>query len=571
MKINKMAQSTKFRNCLWATQSALGLVFLTLVMPASAHPLGNFSINQYFSFDLRTPEPALYYLADLAEIPSFAELDLLDTDFDSNVTNDEIKAYLDRRVPGLLENISVFQNGVALPLRLTERRLSLLEGLANMVVFNVVLKLEPEGWDWPEPDEVLEFKVVSNNFENDAGVREFKALTDGRFDDATAELDQDVLGYQTLVYIDDNQNPVYQDFDAEFRLRLAFGTGDVLLDPDRVDLFQWTATARAARGAGEATILSGMDEPYVEVMMDDGAVVQTNSEPEVQRPAEKEDVTASLMGRISEIIQTKEISMPMFVIAMAVAVGLGMGHAFSPGHGKTVMAAYLIGERGTVKHALILGGIVTFTHVWSVLALGIVTLYAGEEFSEEQLSFWTGVASGAIIMVIGGMLFFRRYGAFVMARHQAVSHHHDHRHDHDHHHHHDHDHHHHDHHGHSHVVEGKDGQPPGYGSIAWLGVSGGIVPCPAALIVLLLAIKFGRLAMGLWLIVAFSLGLAAVLVALGIAVVRASGEIRKRMGERSPYLMALPVASSVLITILGFWVVVWTLLQHNVIVFRGIS
>ncbi len=93
------------------------------------------------------------------------------------------------------------------------------------------------------------------------------------------------------------------------------------------------------------------------------------------------------------------------------------------------------------------------------------------------------------------------------------------------------------------------------------------MPCPAALIVLLLAIKFGRLAMGLWLIVAFSFGLAIVLVAVGIAVVRASGEIRKRIGERSPLLLGLPVVSSVLITVLGAWVVLWTLLQHNVIVF----
>ena len=120
---------------------------------------------------------------------------------------------------------------------------------------------------------------------------------------------------------------------------------------------------------------------------------------------------------------------------------------------------------------------------------------------------------------------------------------------------------------HSHVVETKDGNPPTYKSILWLGISGGIVPCPAALVVLMLAINIGRLAFGLLLILTFSLGLAAVLVAIGVAVVRASGEVRKHIGARSPLLLALPVLSSVFITILGLWMVLYTLIQHRVVVF----
>lgn len=108
---------------------------------------------------------------------------------------------------------------------------------------------------------------------------------------------------------------------------------------------------------------------------------------------------------------------------------------------------------------------------------------------------------------------------------------------------------------------------PSYWHILWLGVSGGIVPCPSALIVLLLAIRFGRLQYGLWLIVSFSLGLALVLVAIGLLVVFASDRLGRFTSEGSKLLAVLPVFSSAMITILGFWVVIWTLLQYNVIMF----
>ncbi len=120
-------------------------------------------------------------------------------------------------------------------------------------------------------------------------------------------------------------------------------------------------------------------------------------------------------------------------------------------------------------------------------------------------------------------------------------------------------------------METEDGTPPSYKSILWLGVSGGIVPCPAALIVLLAAINIGRLPFGLLLIVSFSIGLAAVLVALGIAVVRASGEVRKRMGERGPLLLLLPVISSILITALGLLLVFNTLRVHEIILIPGLG
>lgn len=552
--------------------AAVFVVSLATICPAAlAHPLGNFSVNQYFLLDMRGDVVQVAYLLDIAEVPSFTEMDLLDTDFDNEISDAEVDAYLDAKVPSLMEKISLRLEDQDIPLQLKTRKLVLLEGTGGMTVFNILLRLEAQDWEWPGAHEGFNLTLESLNHEGESGIRECKILLDGRVLNETDSFDRQTLKYQTLMLVDEKDNPVYQDFDASFLFRFAAGSGTgPTAAPSNPEGFAWTATARAAGDAGETAIIDGMKTALAEEVEE--AEFLSDFAERTEREKGDEGVAGTLLERVTAVIRTKELSMSMFGVGLLIAAALGMGHAFSPGHGKTVMAAYLIGERGTMRHAAILGLIVTFTHVWSVIALGMVTLYAGGRVSEEDLSFWTGIASGAIITIIGGVLFMRRYSAYVLRRNAAAAknsdahHHHgehEHNHSHDHHHGHGHDHHH----GHSHVVETKDGAPPSYKSIVWLGISGGIVPCPAALIVLLLAIKFGRVLLGIWLIVAFSIGLAAVLVAIGIAVVRTSGEIRKRIGEESVLLLALPVASSVLISVLGLWVILWTLLQHDVVVF----
>ncbi len=552
----------------------LVLVTLVGVPKVDAHPMGNFSVNQYFILDLRAETPVIFYLADIAEIPSFTELDLLDTDFDSQVTKEEEEAYLNLRVPDLVKNLSMQVDGAPAPLTLLDRKLALLEGMGGMVVFNILLKLEP---DVPDGAAMADLELTSDNFDDQSGTRECKVYLGGRFNDVTSELDRQTLEYQTLVLKDDDDNPVYQDFDARFLLRLTPVDGAMPLEDAAPVAFEWTATARGARDTGEQGIVDGLakavtsivEEQRPDVVAENVDVPRTSPAATPVERALDDIITTSrrnvvadsetagnLLARVSELIRSKELSPPLFLLGLAIAAAMGMGHAFSPGHGKTVMAAYLIGERGTSWHALILGIIVTITHTWSILLLGVVVLYAGEAISEEQLQFWTGIASGLIILVLGVVLFQRRYRAYVLAKYGGVAHGHDH-----HHHHHDDEEH-----GHSHVVETVDGAPPSYGSILWLGISGGIVPCPAALIVLLLALKFGRLFYGLWLIVAFSIGLAAVLVAIGIVVVRTAGAVRERTKSRPGILLALPVFSSALITVLGGWIVFWTLIQFEVLV-----
>ena len=254
---------------------------------------------------------------------------------------------------------------------------------------------------------------------------------------------------------------------------------------------------------------------------------------------------------LSRLLRRDEIPWSMILVAMLVAFGLGAAHALTPGHGKTIVAAYLVGSRGTFKHAVLLGAMVTATHTISVFALGLATLLLFRFIVPERITEILGVISGLSIAVIGiGMLWKRMSGA-------ARKHSHHHHHPHDHHHHHDHAHDHthtHDHHhhhgpgGHTHVPEGEIT----WSSLITLAVGGGLVPCESALVLLLSAIALGRAGLGLLLLVAFSLGLAGVLMGIGAIVLYT----KRALPQRNPVSTAgwmrwVPVASAAVVATLG--------------------
>ena len=244
--------------------------------------------------------------------------------------------------------------------------------------------------------------------------------------------------------------------------------------------------------------------------------------------------------RFTELITTAPMSAGVVLMALAVAAGLGAFHALEPGHGKTMVAAYLVGSRGTARHALLLGLIVTASHTAGVYLLGMVTLYASRYIVPERIYPWLGVISGVTIAGLGLYLFSRRYAGVEEHHH----HHHDHEHFHPHSHQHDHGHEH----GHRHshapaAVSLKE--------LFTLGVTGGIVPCPAALVVLLGALSLGRVGFGLILIVAFSIGLAAVLIITGLLVVYARRMMARARGNGRLITRWLPLTSSAVITVLG--------------------
>jgi nickel/cobalt transporter (NicO) family protein len=221
----------------------------------------------------------------------------------------------------------------------------------------------------------------------------------------------------------------------------------------------------------------------------------------------------------------------VLLLLLLAAFGWGAVHALSPGHGKAMVAAYLVGTRGRPRHAVALGLTVTVTHTIGVFALGAITLALSQYVLPETLYPWLNLVSGLLVVVVGATVL-RSHLRRVRARRHA-HHHHDHSHDHD-----------HDH-GHSHLP-----QEPGMRGLVAMGAAAGLIPCPSALVVLLGAVAQGQIALGMLLIVAFSVGLAATLTVLGLAVVlasRAMGRVRV-----SPTLVtALPAASAVLIVIVG--------------------
>jgi nickel/cobalt transporter (NicO) family protein len=265
------------------------------------------------------------------------------------------------------------------------------------------------------------------------------------------------------------------------------------------------------------------------------------------------------------------------LLAIGGAMVWGAMHSLSPGHGKTLVGAYLVGSRATPQHAIFLALITTVTHTLGIFALGLITLFASRYILPEQLYPWMNLVSGGMVAVIGGNLFWSRFKQFSAqkARHAHSHHSHDkhihngHTHSHEpqlalqtvqaygfaqvepltQHHsrdHHDHEHHHEHHRGHSHLPPDADGAPITWCSLLALGISGGLVPCPAALVLLLSCIALGNVGLGLGLVLAFSLGLAAVLTGLGLLMVYAKPLFRhlpvpNRTARFLPALSALGI------------------------------
>jgi ABC-type nickel/cobalt efflux system permease component RcnA len=243
---------------------------------------------------------------------------------------------------------------------------------------------------------------------------------------------------------------------------------------------------------------------------------------------------------LSRLLHEREITPWMILVGIAAAFVLGAAHALTPGHGKTIVAAYLVGSRGTLKHAIFLGGMVTFTHTISVFALGLATLFLFHYVMPEKIVQVLGAISGLSIVAIGAWMVTKRLKA---VRHQYQHEHHLKHHHHDH----EHDHHHHGADGHTHMPD----------EISWtgltaLGASGGLVPCESALVLLLGAIALRRVGLGLVLLISFSAGLSLVLMAIGAIVLFARNLLpdRKR-SSTNPFFRWLPVASSALVVILG--------------------
>ncbi len=272
------------------------------------------------------------------------------------------------------------------------------------------------------------------------------------------------------------------------------------------------------------------------------------SQPQGQTPA----------ALLTDLVSTEDLSPVFYLAALGVALALGAIHALTPGHGKALVAAYLVGTRGTMRHAAALGLIVTLTHTGSVLAVGVITLFASRFFLPTALFPLLEMVSGLLIVAMGlGLLYWRWRGWRSVQRARArrktprpapapvsttgttaprtitVNQ----------------------------PITSRDYDavlPTGQFSLSginWrsllaLGVSGGLVPCPDAIAILLVAVAINRLVLGLSLVVFFSLGLAAILIAIGIVMVR-SRSFFSRLEWFNRAAPALPVFSAAVVLALG--------------------
>ena len=260
-----------------------------------------------------------------------------------------------------------------------------------------------------------------------------------------------------------------------------------------------------------------------------------NRDGHVSAPVEKD--------KFAELIAVPEITPTIILLGLLVAFGLGAAHALSPGHGKAVVGAYLVGTKGTPKHAVFLGLTVTITHTLGVFALGLLTLFASQYILPERLMPILNFVSGLLVFFIGATLFKNRLLPLLGYRkkeHQDE---------------------------HAHDVEdlNEDFTHTHGGSthshlppkqVTWknllvLGISGGLLPCPSALVLMLSAISLNRIGYGIVLTLVFSFGLAATLTAIGLAFLYVGKFFDNPNLSENRLIKVLPVLSAFVIACVG--------------------
>jgi ABC-type nickel/cobalt efflux system permease component RcnA len=532
---------------------------------ANAHPMGNFSINHYTKIVTGTREVELDYIIDMAEIPTFQKMK--DSTLIPKGGDPSLAPYLAAQADRLKKGLALDAAGQPLRLECVLRQAIFPPGAGGLPTMKMgfVYRANLPHAIGASP---MSLRYRDDNFAGRAGWKEIVAAG-GRGTVLTgSSVPAHDRSMELTNYPTDMLHSPPQTLEAEVTFKAA---------PPGI-----RASAESAPGAAGAGWL-GMGN----AAMASGLKLEANRQ-------------GTPRNAFTDLIKSNRVDLAFLLTAALIAAVLGGFHALEPGHGKTLVAAYLVGSRGTAGHAVLLGAVVTASHTVSVYALGIITLYASQRVVPEQLYPWLGMASGMLVAGLGFALFIRRYlstdphahGGY--AHSHSGGHHHPHADDHHyvHEHHHDHDHHHDrasapihrhtwwgghsrehghgeaDEHQHPHTHEDVSNPSPAavsFKSLFALGITGGIVPCPAALVVLLGALAIHRVAFGLFLIVAFSGGLAAVLIGFGLAMVYAR-RFMSRFATRGPLTERwLPLVSSAVITVVGVTIALQSLATAGVV------
>jgi nickel/cobalt transporter (NicO) family protein len=417
---------------------------LALLAPggASAHPLGNFSINHLDRLKVSSNRIDVTYILDQAEIPTFQERGLPPS------------VVLARKKAEVARGLVLTVNGRRVPLAFGgPGQISFPPGQGGLKLTRVVLPL------FARVSHARAVQLHDGTFPGRIGWKAIVAEpgrgTDARSSVPSGDPTDGLRSYPQEML----RSPLNQR-----NATLSVKPGDGSL------------TAPRAVGAGEATTHNRSGDGFAGVFADAAA------------------------GR------------GVLVFFLLAAFAWGAMHALSPGHGKTMVAAYLVGTRGSARHAVALGATVTITHTIGVFALGVVTLLLSQFILPEQLYPWLNLASGLMVVGIGGAVLLKR-----VHRAQSTEHSHEHHH-----------------------------RELSWKGLIAMGASAGLIPCPSALVVLLGAISQHQVALGLLLITMFSLGLAGTLTGLGLAVVSAR-KLTSRLNVSSRLVAALPAVSALVI------------------------
>jgi nickel/cobalt exporter len=529
---------------------------------AEAHPLGNFTINRYSRIELSPSGIHLRYVVDMAEIPTFQEHAAIDQDGNGRIDAAEQSVYLQQKADTLRQGVALKISDSTVELRAVSSELSFPPGQGGLDTERIVIDYAapmPSGWQ----SSALQVEYRDKNYEERIGWREIVAVP----------LDGVRLA---------NSSVSSTDVSDELRAY----PKNAIANPLNVSRASFEFTSTLAGSSSSTTV----------------AVPATHSNNQARAIQGNPD---SPLARYAQLIAKDRLSVSVIMIALLAAIGFGALHALSPGHGKTIVGAYLVGSRGTWRHALLLSLTVTVTHTSSVYALGFVTLYLSAFIVPEKLYPWLSIASGGLILAMGLMLLVSRLrtsrllgdawvwlkrGLPVVARPQlaldvaGVGHIRG------------------DHsilhaqstevevsaappmhsHGlgpaHSHAPPGAAESTLTWRGLIGLGVFGGLLPCPSAIVVMLSAIALHRVALGLVLIVAFSFGLATVLTTIGLLLVCAGSISRRlpfvsaassRLGDHAGVaafaVRAFPVASAAAVLVAGLVITAHGLSQQGLL------
>lgn len=464
----------------------------------SAHPLGNFTVNHFSRVEVAADQVRVRYVVDLAEIPTFQESQIADSDGDGKLDQIELQGYLTKVVATYVGGLQLFVDGQAVPLGIQKSAIFLPVGSGGL------------------PTLRLEFDLAGDVVPSDS-------IRNLAFEDTNQT---ERIGWHEIVVA---AAPGINIFNSN-------GYGSSVTD----ELRNYPADLLSAPLSERSVTLSWSTGP---VPGGATALLTRSGQP----------IVVPSVDRFAALINVPKITPVVALLGMLLAMGFGALHAFSPGHGKAVVGAYLVGSRGTPRHAAFLGLTVTVTHTIGVFVLGFVTLFASHYILPERLFPILGLASGAIVLVMGLTMFTKRLRAAVWgssaphahAAHEHDGHHHAHSHPHD-------DGLTHSHGGttHTHLPPGADGTQVTWRSLLALGISGGLLPCPSALVLMLSAITLQRVGYGMMLVVAFSVGLAGTLTGVGLLFIYG-----KRLFGGSfasgRLVRVLPVASAAVIAGLG--------------------